>query len=170
MAAVRAPGATAGRIGMERTMRAGVWVGFGLGRRRVRLLLPLRGRNAGIVRCLWRQAERGLQFREPRRQGGDLSHQRRDQRIFLCVREVRKVGSSGHGPKDSDSSPARAPDPKNPSGQFATVVKRPEQLPEYCHAGRDKRGPASFRLGLIQDPNKLVPRCSVWVARAKPAA
>jgi hypothetical protein len=35
----------------------------------------------------------GFQFGRPRRQGGDLRRQRGDQRIFLCMREVRKVGS-----------------------------------------------------------------------------
>src|SRR5208283_536073 len=59
------------------------------GRRR---LLAFRGRKAGVVRRLGRQAQLGFQFGHPRRQRRDLRHQRRNQRIFLFMREQGKVG------------------------------------------------------------------------------
>ena len=92
---------------MKRTMRPGVRLGLGLGRRRFRRLLTLRRRNAGIIRRLGRQAQLRLELGDPSRQRGDLRHQCGDQRVLLRVREARKVGARGHGPNDSDSSQPR---------------------------------------------------------------
>src|SRR5271167_4565522 len=50
---------------MKRTMRPGVRLGLGLGRRRFRRLLTLRRRNAGIIRRLGRQAQLRLELGDP---------------------------------------------------------------------------------------------------------
>ena len=92
-------------------MRPGVRIGLGLRLRGRRRLLAFRGRKAGVVRRLGRQAQLGFQFGHPRRQRRDLRHQPGDQRILLVMREKGKVGAAGHAPVDSDSSPPRQPFP-----------------------------------------------------------
>ena len=94
---------------MKRAMGARVRIGLGLRFRGRRRLLAFRGRNAGIVRRLGRQPQPRFQLGHPSRQRRDLRHQRGDQRIFLIMREQRKIGAAGHAPVDSDSSPARQP-------------------------------------------------------------
>jgi hypothetical protein len=59
-------------------------------------LLALRGRQAGVVGRLRRQAAPGFQLRRPRRQRLHLCPQRVDERIFLGVRERRQVREPVH--------------------------------------------------------------------------
>jgi hypothetical protein len=107
LAAVGEDRAFDGRVRMQRAMRARMGLGLALGRRRFGSFLTLRWRNARIVRRLGRQAEPGLEFRNPRRERGDLRHQRADQRVLLRMRETRNVGSGGHDRNDSGSPPKR---------------------------------------------------------------
>ena len=67
-----------GRVGVKRPVRAGMGLGFCLGRRGRRRLLPLRRRQARIVRRLGRLPEFGLQFRHSRRENLNLLRQRLD--------------------------------------------------------------------------------------------
>ena len=59
-------------------------------------LLPLRWRQAGIVRGLRRIAELCLEFRDPRHQRLDLRPKREDQRVLFSVAQIAEVRRLGH--------------------------------------------------------------------------
>lgn len=63
------------RVGMQRTMHAGMRLALGFRCRGPRGLLPLRRRHAGIVRRLRRQAKLGFKFSNTPRQHLDLPGQ-----------------------------------------------------------------------------------------------
>jgi hypothetical protein len=77
--------ALARRIGMQGTVRPGMRFALTLPARRLvgRRLAALRGRRAGIVRRLRRQAKLGLQLRHPRRQPLDVPGQCSDRLRLL---------------------------------------------------------------------------------------
>ena len=59
-------------------------------------LLPLRWRQAGIVRGLRRVAELCLEFRDPRHQRLNLRPKREDQGVLFSVAQIAEVRRLGH--------------------------------------------------------------------------